>query len=123
MKMLRSILCAVLAFSFIATTQAQHAFLWQKGAGLQDLGSLGGSSSAVGINDSGQVTGYSYLADGTTYHAFLWSADTGMIDLGTPAGYTSSRAYGVNSLGHVVGIAHDGGGNTAAFSGRRRPAS
>ena len=112
--MMRSILFAVLGFSVISVTEAQHACLWQKGQ-LQDLGSLGGTSSASGINDTGQVTGYSFLADGITYHAFLWSADRGMADLGAPADYTNSRAYGINLLGHVVGIAHDIAGNTTAF--------
>ena len=54
---------------------ATHAFLWD-GTRMQDLGTLGGTSS-VGhaINDSGQVTGFADTADGDP-HAFLWDGTT-----------------------------------------------
>jgi probable HAF family extracellular repeat protein len=48
-----------------------HAFLWQSGSGMQDLGALGGGNSqANGINDGGQVVGTSSTASGF-FHAFL----------------------------------------------------
>ena len=50
---------------------------------VQDLGTLGGSSSwASAINDSGQVIGSSYLAGDQNRHAFLYK-DGKMTDLGT----------------------------------------
>ena len=52
---------------------------------MQDLGTLGGTSSVgVAINASGQVTGYADTAGGDT-HAFLWDG-TRMQDLGTLGG-------------------------------------
>ena len=53
---------ATLLFSGPASSQATyHAFIWSANTGMQDLGSLGGSSFAQGINASGQVVGY-YLS-------------------------------------------------------------
>src|SRR5215203_1320141 len=55
---------------------------------VQDLGTLGGSSSyARGINDSGKVVGRSVTSDGS-HHAFLYdaSATPKMQDLGTLGG-------------------------------------
>ena len=55
-----------------------HAFLWEAGTGMQDLGALGSFdfSVASGINAQGQVVGY-FAADFSD-HAFLWEAGTGM---------------------------------------------
>ncbi len=70
-----------------------------------DIGSLGGSSTtANGINNSGQVVGLSYLSDNATYHAFLYSA-CGMTDLGAlndPA--NNSVAFAISDNGQVVGL-------------------
>ncbi len=89
----------------------EHAFLWQSGS-LTDLGTLapGLGSTALGINDLGQVVGYSghstYTDDWGTHrvrwHAFLWDQDTGMRDLGSLSG-GDTWAYDVNNLGRVVG--------------------
>ena len=80
---------SVVAVTLTVYTNAQntttHAFLWSSTAGMQDLGSLGGSSYANGINDAGQVVGY-YVTSWGTYRAFLWTASGGMQDLGTLGG-------------------------------------
>ena len=67
---------------------------------ITDLGNLGGSSYATGINASGQVVGYSSTPY-ETEHAFLYSSGT-MQDLGTLGG-SNSQAYGINASGQVVG--------------------
>jgi probable HAF family extracellular repeat protein len=63
-------------------TFVSHAFLWQSGTMMRDLGTLGGSSaSAYGINAACQVVGQSLTSFGS-YHAFLWQNGT-MTDLNT----------------------------------------
>ncbi len=66
-----------------------------------DLGSLGGISSACGLNNQGQVAGFSWLSASGPAHAFLYSGGA-MTDLGTLGG-TNSWAIAVNDLGQVAG--------------------
>ncbi|MGH8093349.1 MAG: hypothetical protein ACREIF_07750 [Chthoniobacterales bacterium] len=94
--------CLALLVAPLALAQNQHAFIWNPGTGMTDLGSLGGNSTAIGINDSGEVCGYSYLADNVNYHAFTWTAAGGMVDIGTDRGL-STRAWAINSSGDLAG--------------------
>jgi probable HAF family extracellular repeat protein len=57
-------------------------------------------SSAVAINDAGQIAGWS--GNGLRTTAVLWSGAT-VVDIGTLAGGTNSRALGINERGQVVG--------------------
>jgi probable HAF family extracellular repeat protein len=93
-----------------------HAFLWQGGGSLQDLGTLpGGSiSAAYGINGLGQVVGESNTGS-FAFHGFLWDAVGGMRDLGTLPGGTYSLAWGINDAGWVVGEAAAADGQPRAF--------
>jgi probable HAF family extracellular repeat protein len=81
-----------------------HAFLWRRGIGLIDIGTLPighpNRSNAFGfcINDLGQIVGQS------NGHAFFWSELTGMIDLGTLHRDRSSMARSINNRGQVVGF-------------------
>ena len=88
-----------------------HAFLWQNGSGMQDLGALGGSfssSCAYGINDRGEVVGSGFFS---TSHAFLYSGGV-MSDLNTLFTVGSgSSAYGINKFGEVVGRSYLWTGN------------
>jgi probable HAF family extracellular repeat protein/YD repeat-containing protein len=77
-----------------------HAFLYSSGV-IQDLGTLGGaSSSAFGVNSSGEVVGASTTSSGAT-HAFIYSKGV-MTDLGTLGG-TNSAADAINDSGVIVG--------------------
>lgn len=71
---------------------------------MQDLGTLGGTSSEVYAitPDGNTVVGTSETLDGT-YRAFRWIASTNqMQDLGVPRGCINSIAYGVSSNGRVI---------------------
>jgi probable HAF family extracellular repeat protein len=79
------------------------------------LGTLVGSSSTgLGINTGGQVTGSSYTAGDAVSHAFLWTPSTpngasgSLLDLGTLGG-TSSEGWGINAAGEVTGISKTAG--------------
>jgi probable HAF family extracellular repeat protein len=80
---------------------------------VMNLGTLGGlTSTATGVNTSGQVVGYSETAAGET-HAFLFSGGT-MIDLGTLGG-AYSIATGINASGQVVGYSQTASGEFRGF--------
>ena len=72
------------------------------------------SSTANGVNASGQVVGWSV---GSAYvnHAFLYSYGT-MSDLGVPPGGSLSDALAINSQGDVAGfVTTASSGNQYAF--------
>ena len=87
----------VAAFASVTATTATETF------SAADLGTLGGSiSSAIAINNGGQVTGYSSLAGDSAVGTFVWTAAGGMVELGTLGGnYTIPAA--MNNSGQVVG--------------------
>ena len=89
----------------------KHAFRHRE-AGLEDLGTLGGGTSAAyGINDAGVIVGEAALADGTV-HACRWTGGTA-VDLNSylPAGtgIVLVRARAINNAGQIVGDAMAGG--------------
>jgi probable HAF family extracellular repeat protein len=68
---------------------------------LTDLGTLGGkSSSAAGINASGQITGGSTLPGDQVTHVFTY-ANGVMKDIGTPDGSTYAVGSGINASGQL----------------------
>ena len=93
-----------------------HAFLWKKGSGMIDLGTLGADCYAMGVNDREEVVGWFSSLDFTTLHAFYWTAATGMIDLGTLPGGLNSEAWAINSSGEVAGEATDSHGKQLAVA-------
>lgn len=98
----------VVGISDTAVSGVRHAFIWDATNGMQDLGSLGGLSSARRINNSGQVVGYYVDATGKQ-RAFSWTAAGGMKDLGVVA--NGSLANGLNDKGEVVGESAGGFGS------------
>jgi probable HAF family extracellular repeat protein len=78
-----------------------------------DLGTLGGErTTAMGINNSGDVVGFSQNERGAS-RAFLYSGGS-LIDLGTLGG-AESFAYRISDNGVVVGRAQDSDGKFHAF--------
>ncbi len=89
-----------------------HAFLWSNGT-LLDLGTLGGeTSTALAINNLGQIVGVA-LTEAGEPHAFLWQNGV-MEDLGTLGGF-ESVAEGINDLGQIVGYSQTAEGRFHAF--------
>ena len=76
---------------------------------MQDLGTLGGSSSfAYGVNDEGQVVGSSNVLAPDGAHAFVYRDGT-MRDLNDLAdaaatGWVLSSARAINRSGQIVGF-------------------
>jgi len=82
------------------TGEEGRAFLYSGGV-LQDLGTLGGSSSAgAALNDNGEVTGGARTAAGLL-HVFLYAGGS-MQDLG---GGSFGQGLGINNSGQVTGQA------------------
>jgi len=98
-----------------------HAFLWEKGKGLRDLGTLGGKQSVISsidrgigeiafggtyfpraINELGQIVGASTLRNGR-WHGFLWQ-DGKLTDLGALGNDQASAAIAINGRGQIVGV-------------------
>jgi probable HAF family extracellular repeat protein len=85
-----------------------HAFLWIRGTGMQDLGTLSGdvASISISINDTGSVVGLS-LDENFNPRAFLWERGV-MTDLNTLiAGYSPlylMSGCSINSRGEITGL-------------------
>src|SRR6476620_2839431 len=104
-------LVRILAGSAIVMTSVGR---WAAGSyGITDLGTLGGErTSALGVNNRGDVVGYSLTVNGQN-RAFLYSGGS-LIELGTLGG-DESFAYRISDNGIVVGRAQDADGRFHAF--------
>lgn len=90
---------------------------------MQDLGIIGGSGSsyAYGVNSYGQIAGQSNIS-GTTYQAALWTPGSAngtngsWTNLGTlgNASRTTSKAFGINDSGEVIGYSYAAAGGSSA---------
>jgi probable HAF family extracellular repeat protein len=91
----------------VTSSGLEHAFLWNSGGGIRDLGTLPGGkgSGAGGINNAGQIVGYSYpVQPYVNQHAFLWTTQGGMQDLnGSGGSINAMAAYAINESGQITG--------------------
>jgi probable HAF family extracellular repeat protein len=85
-----------------------HPFLWEKGKGMKDLGSLGGTSTASvnGLNERGEVVGGSFLPGDQVIQPFLWDGEE-LINLAARpfVNTLNGEASWINEAGQVVGDA------------------
>jgi len=89
-----------------------HAFLYT-GAGLADIGTLGGTiSEGMSINNVGEIAGISTVANGAT-HLFLYTQGR-MHDLGAPAGQTVASAA-LNDRGEILASTLGSGGVGSSY--------
>ncbi len=73
-----------------------HAFIWTAGGGMRDLAPGHATSTAVGVNNAGQIVG---TVDGMPA---LWQPNGDLVVLAA-----SGAAKSINDSGHVVGFAID----------------
>jgi len=106
---------AGLIVGYSPSPTGRHAVLWSAAGVVQDLGTLGGSTSeAIDINSSGLVIGKSLIAGDAATHFFLWSTETGMQDLNTLLGEITSVVE-INDAGQIIGTHIATGGASHAF--------
>jgi len=109
----------VVGFSDLKGDANFHAFVWNQGSGMQDLGTVPSdvNSAAIGINDAGQIVGVSLDASFNP-RAFL-RLDQSLIDLNTLVPANSplylATACSINAAGEIIGIAFDSTGNLHAY--------
>lgn len=96
--------------SFCLYPLSTGSFIWERGKGIQDLGSLGGTcTTATDLNNRGQIVGASNLSGDRAKHAFLWDHGS-MHDLGGSLGGSFLGAFAINDTGQAVGFATFPGG-------------
>jgi probable HAF family extracellular repeat protein len=105
-RIMPGLLVAALAGSALAVALAAPAHAAERQYLPTDLGSLGGDTTAVALNEAGVVVGTS------AGHAFRWQNGQ-LTDLGTLGGDTS-RAAAVNENGVVAGTSTDADGRDHA---------
>lgn len=97
-----------------------HAALWTNNVP-QDLGTLPGdtNSTALNLNDSGQVVGNSSSAQGVN-HPFIWDSINGMRDLNSliplDSGVTLRQALAINNVGQILADSTGSVGHTFLLS-------
>jgi probable HAF family extracellular repeat protein len=109
----------VVGNSDLAGDTTYHAFLWSRGTGMQDLGTLSGDVASVGIsiNDAGSVVGGSMDASSNP-RAILWEKGV-MTDLNTLIAGASPLyllfGCSINSGGEITGLGLTGTGEIHTY--------
>jgi probable HAF family extracellular repeat protein len=82
-----------------------HGVVWESGKPRALSGLNGGDAAAVGINDSGLITGNSMTGSdpNAPIHAVVWKEGRPQ-DLGSLPGYSYSFSAGINNRGDVAGV-------------------
>jgi probable HAF family extracellular repeat protein len=93
---------------YATTIDGGHAFLYQPIGGMRDIGTLGETSSAYDINESGHVVGIYFGAGEATSRAFVYDSVNGMRDLHSLIPHNSGwtqlfDANAINDHGQIVG--------------------
>jgi hypothetical protein len=72
------------------------------------------STTATGVNDSGEVVGVYMMGSGSTaaLHGFTWTVKHGFEAIDDPNGAGTTTVNGVNGRGDLVGFYVDSAGNT-----------
>lgn len=84
-----------------------RAFIWNRRAGIADLGTLPGTTETWEpvINNKGVVAGYATGEGSGKVRAFRWSASSGMEDIGALSGVpdAGAQASAINDAGLIAG--------------------
>lgn len=91
-----------------------HAFLWNNGEQMKDLGTLSGDDKSIfsDVNDAGQVIGTSM--NSAERHAYIWDSANGMQRINTFSGDAKSGVTAINNYGQIAGSSTDVDGITRA---------
>jgi probable HAF family extracellular repeat protein len=89
------------AIGFSSGPGGQRAVVWSASGTPAALPGSSLPSKATGINDRGDIAGV--IGTAANSRAVLWPGAQAPIELAPLAGYTTSEAYAINPLGHVVG--------------------
>ena len=101
------------AVQIVTNSVTSHAVLWDSGI-LTDLGTLGGeNSTALAVNNAGQIVGWSDVSGSGYRHATLWNGTTvtdlnDVLDTRTlGAGWLLVDAAGINDSEWITGTAYN----------------
>jgi probable HAF family extracellular repeat protein len=106
----------IVGWSALAGGGVAHAFLYENGT-MRDLGTWGGdSSTAIAINDVGQITGERCVGiPRASCRAYLYDSRDGRFVLIPSLGGAFSEGLGINGAGDVVGASQLSSGERRAF--------